>query len=122
MYIYFYIRYYKQSSILGDDFATPYYQKERNFSEPNLILINEELSPKLMRQFIYECVGINQDSKTILKLEEINAKEFLEKKATEKAVIDSDLFESDKNFSSDVKTDSKLRQNLIERYSSFLED
>ncbi|MFW9826718.1 MAG: helix-hairpin-helix domain-containing protein [Candidatus Thorarchaeota archaeon] len=122
MYTYFYFRYYKQSSILRHDFATPYYQKKRNFNETNLILINEELSPKLMRQFIYECVDINQDSKTILKLEEINAKEFLEKKTTEKAVIDSNLFEPNKNFSSDVKTDSKLRQNLIERYSSFLED
>ncbi|MFX1446464.1 MAG: helix-hairpin-helix domain-containing protein, partial [Promethearchaeota archaeon] len=83
---YFYFRYYKQSSILEDDFVTPYYQKKRNFNETNLILINEELSPKLMRQFIYECVGTNQDSKTILKLEEMNAKEFLEKKTTEKAV------------------------------------
>lgn len=119
---YFYFKYHKQTSILEKDLATPYYQKNRNFNETNLIMFNEELSPKLMRQFIYECVSDKQDSKTILKLEETNAKEFLEKKVTEKAVIDSNLFESDKNLPIDVETDSKLKHKLTERYSSFLED
>jgi predicted flap endonuclease-1-like 5' DNA nuclease len=117
-----FIKYYKQKLILRDELATPHYQKKRSFNEGNILLIKEELSPKLMNQFIYECLSNNKDSKIISKIEHDNAKEFLVKKETEKAFSKSNLFEFDNPVPSNVNKNSELKQKLTERYSSFLDD
>ncbi|MFX1502765.1 MAG: helix-hairpin-helix domain-containing protein [Promethearchaeota archaeon] len=139
---YIYIRLYKQKSELVQEFSTPYYQRDLGLDDTNLILIREELSPQLMDQFVYECVGKHQDSNILNKIEQDNANNFLSKLQSKKEVEHSFLFEpeilptteypfnhntlSKTNESSDLKeskkSDSHPKSTIIDKYSSFLED
>jgi hypothetical protein len=85
-------------------------------------LINEELSSKLMDQFIYECIGSKTNSKIISKVEQASAQDFLEEKVTKKVVQEASLFEPEVSQKSNVKQKSKLSKEQEERYSDFLED
>ncbi|MFX1389403.1 MAG: helix-hairpin-helix domain-containing protein [Promethearchaeota archaeon] len=119
---YIYIKFHQEKSILRNELSTPYFQKKREYDETTLILINEELSPKLMEQFIYESVGNHTTSKTVSKVEQKNAEVYLEQKVTERAVKNANLFESGKISISKSKNDPPLEDQIKERYISFLED
>lgn len=128
---YLYLNLYKQKLALHREFSKPYYQKSILFDETSLILINEELSPKLMEQFIFECIGNDSEFNIINKLEKDNAESFLSEKLRRKRVEDSVLFEPDipitprsSEGNKPIKETSSSRKNhkILDKYSSFLED
>jgi predicted flap endonuclease-1-like 5' DNA nuclease len=120
---YCYLKLYKQRSELHREFSTPYYQRELSFDETNLILINEELNPQFMQQFVYECVGNDPDYNILQKIEQNNAENFFLKKLNKKKLEDSHLFEPENPVNSKNSTTSQdSNHKLVKKYSSFLED
>ncbi len=119
---YIYLKLYNQKSELRREFSTPYYQKKLNFDETNLILINEELSPRFMEQFVYECIERDNDFNIVKKIEQKNAENFLRNKLSKKKIDDSQLFELETSSQSVETKESQLKDKLVEKYSSFLED
>ena len=119
---YIYLKLCNQKSELQREFSTPYYQKKLNFDETNLILINEELSPRFMEQFVYECIEKDNEFNIVKKIEQKNAENFLRNKLSKKKIDDSQLFELDAPSQSVETKESQLKDKLVEKYSSFLED
>jgi hypothetical protein len=131
---YLYLKLYQKKSELHQEFSTPYYQKKLNLDQSTLILINEEISPKLMDQFIFECVGKNANNSFINKREAKNAEELLTERAQTKKVEQSNIFESEiyseqefpEQFGEVIdeppSKDSDLKRKMVDKYSSFLED
>ncbi|MFX0135496.1 MAG: helix-hairpin-helix domain-containing protein, partial [Candidatus Hodarchaeota archaeon] len=119
---YIYIRFHKHKIALQHEFASPYFQKKFDFDDTDLILIREELSKPLMTQFTYEMLGKDADSKIISELEKDSAENYLKMKEKEREERNKDsisnLFESETHLSEN----SKLKNKLVEKYSSFLED
>lgn len=128
---YLYLNFYKQKTAIHQEFSTPYYLKNIEFDETTLILINEELSSKLMEQFIYECIGKNVGYNIVNKIEKDNAERYLLEKVRKKRLEESALFQSEISLPSEsmVKVDSvetsrkpELKNKFVDKYSSFLED
>jgi hypothetical protein len=128
---YLYLNLYKQKLALHREFSKPYYLKNILFDETSLILINEELSSKLMEQFVFECIGNDSEFNIINKLEKDNAESFHSEKLRRKRVEDSVLFEPDiptpprsSEGSKPIKETSSSTKNhkILDKYSSFLED
>jgi hypothetical protein len=120
---YCYLKLYKQRSEFHREFSTPYYQRKLSFDETNLILINEELSPQFMQQFVYECVRNDPDYNILQKIEQNNAEIFFSKRLNKKKIEDSHLFEPESSVNSKNSTSSQdSNHNLVKKYSSFLED
>ncbi|MDX1798349.1 MAG: hypothetical protein R3255_06845 [Candidatus Lokiarchaeia archaeon] len=119
---YIYLKLYNQKSEIQREFSIPYYQKNFNFDETNLILINEELSPRFMEQFVYECIEKDINFNIINQIEQKNAETFLRNKLNKIKIDDSQLFEPEDNTQSAETKESKLKNKLVEKYSSFLED
>lgn len=114
---YLYYKFYKKKVILQQEFHTPYYQKSLELDETSLILINEEFSPELMAQFSYECLGKNVPFPLILQLERNRAEDLVTKKKVTTEIEKGEFFESNPK-----KSDSKVKDKLISKYGSFLED
>ncbi|MFX0073264.1 MAG: helix-hairpin-helix domain-containing protein [Candidatus Hermodarchaeota archaeon] len=119
---YIYLKLHNRKSELHLEFSTPYYQKKLNFDETNLILINEELSPRFMEQFVYECIGKDDKFNIVNKIEQKNAETFLRNKLNKKKIEESQLFESEDSAQSLETKDSQFKNKLVQKYSSFLED
>jgi predicted flap endonuclease-1-like 5' DNA nuclease len=119
---YIYLKLYKQKSELQREFSTPYYRKKLDFNETNLILINEELSPRFMEQFVYECIERVNNFNIVNKIEQKNAEDFLRNKLSKKKIDESQLFELEEQPHSEESKESQLKNKLVEKYSSFLED
>jgi predicted flap endonuclease-1-like 5' DNA nuclease len=127
---YLYLKLYKEKSALSQEFATPYYQKILNFDEGTFLLIKEELSSKLMDQFIYECVGKNPKYNFLEKLEADNAERFIEERVQHKIIEESNIFEQEilinptqmENSSQKEENDPRVKDKYVDKYSSFLED
>ncbi|MFX1304408.1 MAG: helix-hairpin-helix domain-containing protein [Promethearchaeota archaeon] len=118
---YLYIRFYQHKVGLQKEFSTPYFKKTFDFDDTDLILIREELSKPFMAQFTYEMLGKNPNSKVISELEKYNAETYLKTKEKEKKEREnnsiSKLFEPKTQ-----PKNSELKNKLVEKYSSFLED
>jgi hypothetical protein len=138
---YLYMRLYHQKLEIHKDFAMPYYHVNLTLDESTLILINEEISPKLMDQFTYECIGKNSNSRFISKRETENAEKFLTDRVQKKKIEQSNLFEKEifdeprtKNNSFNPPKMSKppvvrkkdatteIKDKMINKYSKFLEE
>jgi hypothetical protein len=113
---YLYVKFLKKKSELKRVFDTPHYQRNLQFDDTNLILINEELPPKLMEQFTYECLDKNPEFNVIDKIETKNAQDFLVHKISVKEAKGGDFFETARS------ERTGLQKNIVEKYSSFLED
>jgi len=85
--------------------------------ETSLILINEEFSPELMAQFSYEYLGKNIPFPLISQLERNRAEDLVTKKKVTAEIEKGEFFES-----TPKKSDSKVKDKLISKYGSFLED
>jgi len=109
-------RFIRKKSEMSKEFETPYYRKDLEIDDTSLILINEELGPKLMSQFAFECMDNNTSSKIIEKIEKENAQEFLKNKIIERKANKGEFFENE-----DFKR-GLLKKEIVEKYSSFLED
>lgn len=118
---YLYMRFYKNRAEIQQEFKTPYFMRKINLDETSLILINEELSPRLMEQFAHECLEKDSEYEIISKVEQANAQEYLTKKAVEKKVRKEDLFEKDKKEKGN-QGNSKLADKFIKKYGTFLEE
>jgi len=114
---YLYYKFYKKKVIIQQEFHTPYYQKLLELDETSLILINEEFSPELMTQFSYECLGKNVPFPLISQLERNRAEDLLTKKKITSEIEKGEFFESKLKGS-----DWKMKDKLISKYGSFLED
>lgn len=127
---YLYLKLFKQKSALHQEFSTPYYQKKLNLDETTLILINEELSSKLMDQFIFESVGKDSGFNFIDKLEKENAEKFLSERVQNRRIEESNIFEQDIVMESEPldysktqkEENSNVKDKYVDKYSSFLED
>lgn len=78
-----------------------------------------------MEQFVYEIIGKDAEFNIVNKIEQDNAESFLSKKLNKKKIEDSHLFESETappSNNSNGSNDSKIKHNLIDKYSAFLED
>ncbi len=118
---YIYLKRYKQEVEIYHNFKTPYYQKDHNLDETSSILINSELTPSLMEQFAYECLGNHNNSKLMAKVEHDNAKQFLTNKIMKKKVKEVELFEKDLELTKNAANPAEHNE-FSKRYSSFLED
>ena len=128
---YLYLKLHKEKLALYKEFSTPYYQKDLNFDDSMLILINEELNSRLMDQFIYECVGKDLKLKFLHGLEKEHSEDFLFEKIQKSRVEGSTVFEEDIPMNSEVGNYTSMQNMLekfteknkfIDKYSSFLED
>lgn len=121
---YLYVRFYKSKLEIQQEFATPYFMRKVKLDETSLILINEELSPRLMEQFAHECLEKDSEYEIISKVEQANAQVYLTKKTVEKKVMKEELFEKEKQVKRDKEnqTNSKLTDKFIKKYGSFLEE
>ena len=114
---YLYFKFFTVKSGIQNIFNTPYFLLPLKFDESSLILINEELSPELMAQFTYECLGKSINYEIIADLEE-----------------DRNLKRNSKNinkkhaFNRNTLRDLIVHKNIVQnndtyrKYSSFLED
>lgn len=115
---YFYLANYKRKSLIHRKFEMPYHNRNLELDDASLVLIREDLPPKLMEQFVYECLDAKYKSKVITNIELDGAQDFIRKKALEKGVNEDTLFEKrDKN-----KEEPNLNGSLLGKYSTFMED
>jgi len=117
MLFYLYFKFFTLKSEIQIEFNTPYYLLPFKFDESSLILINEELSPELMAQFTYECLGKNANYDIIAELEEKRNLERQSKKTSKKSVF------SKNNIRNLIGLERNIQSsNSFMKYSSFLED
>jgi hypothetical protein len=120
----FYVNFLKTEKKLVELYNTPYYKRKKQITETDLILINDEFSSKLMDQFIYECLGKNQDFSVVAELEEKKAESQIMGIEDEEDVTISKKnmsFEPD-NYEDDDGGNGDIRKKFISKYGSFLED
>jgi predicted flap endonuclease-1-like 5' DNA nuclease len=110
-----YLKVFKPKVDIIADFLIPHYKKKIDLDETSLILINEKLTPELMMQFGYECLGKSHNSKIMNQVEQEQMKEIVDKNRLLSQVRSERFFEK--------KTEKKSKkEDLIHRYSTFLED
>ncbi|MFX1364513.1 MAG: helix-hairpin-helix domain-containing protein [Promethearchaeota archaeon] len=120
---YFMLEYFKNILEIQQEFSIPYYKRDLHLDNTSLKLINEDFSPILMEQFSYECLGKNSGFKIIEKVENQNTQNFLQEKSFQKKIKQTDLFEEEVNSQiSENPGRSEERNELKQKYSSFLED
>ncbi|MFX0039578.1 MAG: helix-hairpin-helix domain-containing protein [Promethearchaeota archaeon] len=130
---YLYLKLNREKSALSQKFSTPYYQKNFNFEDGTLYLINEELSEQYMEQFVFECVGNAPELQFLNKLETVNAERFLSERLQHKRIEESNFFEQETPMNPinpdsieptprKEEQNSKTKDKYIDKYSSFLED
>ena len=122
---YFYTKFFKTKLEIQTEFTTPYHQRQLKVDDPGLILIGEELTPELMDQFVFECIGKETNSPFIQKIEETHTKKRLEEKVRATKMKNENLFEErdlEENRESVGEDIPKEDDEFINKYSSFLED
>jgi len=119
---YLLLGYFRHISYITHEFATPYYKRDLHLDDSSLKLINQRLSPTLMEQFSYECLGKNHGRKFIEKIEQENARNYLTNKIVNKRVKEVALFEDEDTPSQSAHYNAESKNDLKEKYSSFLED
>jgi hypothetical protein len=122
VYGYIYLRKIKRRVGLVRKESIPYYQRNLDFDEETLVLINEELSPKLMAQFSYECMNGKRNSKVLFQGEKKRAESYLSEKLADKRLDQSNFFEHQESDEYLPEKDSEISDEMVEQYSSFLED
>jgi len=116
-----YLKYYLKKSEIHKEFITPPNHRKQNLDESSLTFISEELAPKLMSQFSYECVDENNDFQVIDKIEQESTNNFLANKEIRRNVKRTDFFEKDKEEKSKNNGRSKLQSKMSQKYGNFLE-
>ncbi|KKM69223.1 hypothetical protein LCGC14_1453030 [marine sediment metagenome] len=115
---YFYLANYRRKSLIHRKFERPYHKRNLILDDASLVLIREELPPKLMEQFVYESLDTKYKSKVITNIKLDGAQDFIRKKSLEKEVNEDTLFEKkDKN-----KEETSLDGSLLKKYNTFIED
>jgi transcription termination factor NusA len=117
---YFYYKFYKKKTKLQQEFRTPYYLQSHTLDEASLILINEQLTPELMTQFSYECLGKDVPFSLITQLEQNQEDRHL--KSTKKKINEIPKGEFFESSSSPERSEPQKKDKLKSKISSFLED
>jgi len=105
---YSYLKLHNKKSEISKQFNLPYYLKTVKLDETDLMILNEELTPEELDQFIYECYGKKADFKIITKLEE--------RKSQNRAFDTLHRTNDSKGISYSTRPQNK------NKYSTFLED
>jgi hypothetical protein len=113
---YLYLKLSKQKAEVKAEFSVPYHKKNLHLDETSLVLINEEFSPSMMSQFVYECLGKNSASKLVTQIEQNQAKGRINEKQFSSRVSNGEFFEQES-----VDTEEPENE-FIQKYGSFLED
>jgi hypothetical protein len=111
--LYFNMKFFKHKTDLQQEFSTPYHKRELTFDETSLVLINEEFTPEMMPQFVFECIGKNAKSKFIIQMEEQQIREKVSTTQFVSKVKNEAFFE---------KEEKEPENEFVAKYSSFLED
>jgi hypothetical protein len=132
---YLYLKLHKERSALSEEFATPYYRKNLAFDDGTLMLIKEELSSKMMDQFVYECIGKNSKYTFLDKLETENTQKIIEERVQNKKIEQSNIFEQEIGMPFDFNSDGSehtpsqkkseepaIKDKYVDKYGSFLEE
>lgn len=114
--VYLYLKLIKQKSVAREEFSVPYHKKSIQLDETSLVLINEEFSPQMMSQFVYESLGKKSSSKLMTKIDENQMKQRIEEKQFSLKVSNGEFFEKEA-----VDTENPEHE-FIQKYGSFLED
>jgi len=126
--VYLYIKFFKIKLEIQTDFGIPFHQKQVQIDDTRLILISDELSPEMMNQFVYECLGKNSNSPFIRRMEESFTKELLNKKVSSSKIESEPLFEDreveevSQELGEEFNEETQEEEEYINKYSSFLED
>lgn len=127
---YLYIKFFKTKLEIQTEFGTPFHQRQLQVDDSGLILISDELTPELMDQFVFECLGKDSNSPFIHKIEETHTKERLDEKTCTVTNKSENLFEEreeqivEEEWENEDINDDTLEEEdeYIHKYSSFLED
>ncbi len=115
---FFYVANYRRISLINRKFEIPYHKRSLILDDASLVLIREDLPPKLMEQFVYESLDTKYKSKVITNIKLNGAQDFIRKKSLEKEANEDTLFEKkDKN-----KDEPSLDGSLLKKYGTFMED
>ena len=115
---YFYLANYRRKSLIHRKFEIPYHKRNLILDDASLVLIREDLPPKLMEQFVYESLDTKFKSKVITDIKLDGAQDFIRKKSLEKELNEDTLFEKkEKN-----KEEPSLDGSLGKKYGTFMED
>ena len=114
-----YLKFYLKKSEIHKEFMIPNHRRNKNLDESSLTFISEELSPKLMSQFSYECVDVNNDFQVIAKIEQDNTNNFLVNKEIRRSVKETNFFEKDKEEKSKNNGRSKLQSKMSQKYDLY---
>jgi len=117
MLFYLYLKFIILKSEIQKEFKRPYYLLPVKFDDLGLTLINEELSPDLMAQFTYECLGKDMSYDLIADLEERINLERRGKKKSKKYMFNRENIRNMIGYERKTQTNDSYR-----KYSSFLED
>jgi len=113
--VFLYFKVFREKNKIAQEFLTPFYKKKFEFTDEELLLLKEDLPPEFMEQLGYEYFGKEHSYKTLIELEHKN----LEQEIIDKPNIIQEKIEE---FYEPKGSQSVMNKNLIEKYSSFLED
>ncbi|MFX1500393.1 MAG: hypothetical protein ACFFDH_05445, partial [Promethearchaeota archaeon] len=107
----------KKNRELNRNFSIPYYQTLYSLDESSVTLINEDMDPKLMLQFAYECYGENLNYPVLFHIEKEHAKNILSEQRSENSLSEKIQFDHKDN-------SGKLERDLdlFEEFKDFVED
>ena len=114
---FFYFRAYKTKKEFTDQFETPYYQQNLEYSETDLLDFKEELTDELITQFGYECLEKNANSGVIEQSETNALKQTVEIKRAEPEF--KKMFEPEQ-LKAETVTNSTTKYGI--KYQDFLQD
>ncbi|MHA1437376.1 MAG: hypothetical protein ACTSPD_07335 [Promethearchaeota archaeon] len=118
---YLYRKFSVKKLVIKKEFKTPYHFRPIEINDADLLLIREHLKTNIMDQFLYECFGKNVKHEIIETLEQNKEKEhYLNIKLPEND-FNVDII-NDNQLKVEKFSNNNLKDKLIEKYSSFLED
>ena len=106
---------FREKNKIAQVFLTPFHKRKFEFTDEQILLISEDLSPEFIGQLGYEFFGKEHSYKTLIELEHKKLEhEIIDKPNVIQEKIE-DLYEP-------REPRSILNKNLIQKYSSFLDD
>ena len=119
---YSYYRFSKTQKEIIEDYNTPYYQRKIQVDETDLTIIKDEISTELLDQFIYECLGKNIEFSITAKIEEEKIDNLISNFKRNKEAAPMKIEEEINTNNEQIFESNEMKDKLISKYSSFLED
>lgn len=119
---YSYFRFSKTQKEIIEEYNTPYYQRKIHVDETDLTIIKDEISTELLDQFIYECLGKNIEFSITAKIEEEKIDNLIYNFKRNKETAPMKIGEEINTNNEQIFESNEMKDKLISKYSSFLED